>query len=170
MNLWAYTHTGQLWTLWAYDHFSIICLFIHLKILRENFAPEFCVLVTVLLNYNCVSHNWIAVITPNQWTVRTAQSQVWSCVHLITILLLLWMEQTVHWFVQTAHCTLNCTHWTLHILPWIGHIGTQDRAGCTPGPEREGQGLDGCLASGRECLACVRECLACVQDLGHSYT
>ena len=38
MNLWAYTHTGELWTLGAYDHFSIICLFIHLKILKENFA------------------------------------------------------------------------------------------------------------------------------------
>ena len=38
MNIWAYTHTGWFWTLWAYDHFSIICLFTHLKILKENFA------------------------------------------------------------------------------------------------------------------------------------
>ena len=41
MNIWAYTHTEKLWTLWAYDHFSMTCLFTHLKILKENFAQSF---------------------------------------------------------------------------------------------------------------------------------
>ena len=48
MNIWAHTHTGYLWTLWANEHFSIICLFIHLKILKENLA-KLCTIVIIVI-------------------------------------------------------------------------------------------------------------------------
>ena len=36
MNNWAYTHTGYIWTMWAYEYLGMMSLLIHLKIKKKN--------------------------------------------------------------------------------------------------------------------------------------
>ena len=72
--------TGYLWTLWVNEYFSVMCLVIHLKILKENFARKSCKVLFFLSFSSYIyyffyfSYKFHGVIEPHNFCLLFAMS------------------------------------------------------------------------------------------------